>query len=54
MCNSDDNDTYGHNSCGINGNIPDSDDEKEGNFPLTLMSVLITVKEHAQTEYCDL
>ena len=39
MCNSDDNDTNSHNSCGINGNFPDSDDEKEGNFPLTLMLV---------------
>ena len=26
-------------SSGINGNFPDSDDEKEGNFNLTLMPV---------------
>ena len=35
----DDDDTNSHNSCRINENFPDSDDEKAGNFPLTLMPV---------------
>ena len=46
MCNSDDNDTNSHNSYGINGNFPDSDHEKEGNFPLTLMPVSLRNNMH--------